>query len=89
VYSTPSGSFGVTARVVIYPNAVPSKGKNYSIISRYKKVSDAFLCTLFETCRLPKQIFTVARLANLSRQASSRIKTHIVLKRTKHFVGPS
>jgi hypothetical protein len=70
VYSTPSGSFGVTVRAVIKPNTVPSEGKIYSIVSRCNKVSDMFLCTLFENYRLPKQIFTVARMAKPSKQAA-------------------
>jgi hypothetical protein len=69
MYSTPSGSFGITARAVINPNTVPSEGKNYSIVSRYNKFSDTFLCTLFENYRLPKQILTVASLETLSHEA--------------------
>lgn len=72
MYSTLSGSFGATARAVINPNTVPSEGKIYSMGSRYNKVSDKFLCTLFENYRFPKLIFTVTSLATLSKQASKQ-----------------
>jgi len=75
LYSTPSGSFSVTARAVIKPNTVPSEGKIYSIVSRYNKVYGTFLWTLFENYRLPKQIFTVASLATLSKQAAGYKRT--------------